>query len=155
LKPIKNILVPVGGGTHSRLAIQMAYEIAQMERARLHILRTCPSSYSQEEVEDQKSLLEEIVEDELGYVPRAVKIDVVMADSLATGILQNMSAFRYDLLVIGASDEWTSRRYLFGKVDDQIVEQAPCSVLMVRRYEPVIIHWFHRQIRKVTEKNNH
>lgn len=155
LRQIKNILVPVGGGTHSRLAIQMAYEIAEMERARLHVLRTCPSIYNQEEVEDQKCVLEEIVEDELGYIPRSLKIDVVMADSLATGILQNMNAFRYDLLVIGASDEWTSRRYLFGKVDDQIVEQAPCSVLMVRRYEPVIIHWFHRQIKKVAEKNNH
>ena len=155
LKQIKDILVPVGGGTHSRLAIQMAYEIAEMERARLHILRTCPSTFNQEEVEDQKCVLEEIVEDELGYLPRSLKIDVVTADSLATGILQNMNAFRYDLLVIGASDEWTSRRYLFGKVDDQIVEQAPCSVLMVRRYEPVIIHWFHRQIKKVAEKNNH
>ncbi len=155
LRQIKNILVPVGGGTHSRLAIQMAYEIAQMERARLHILRTCPSIYNQEEVEDQKCVLEEIIEDELGFVPRSLKIDVVIADSLATGILQNMSTFRYDLLVIGASDEWISRRYLFGKVDDQIVEQAPCSVLMVRRYEPVIIHWFHRQMKKVAEKNNH
>lgn len=155
LKQIKNILVPVGGGTHSRLAIQMAYEIAQMERARVHVLRACPSACSPEELQDQRCQLEEIVEDELGYIPPGVKIDVVMADSLAEGILQNMGVFRYDLLVIGASDEWTSRRYLFGKVDDQIVERAPCSVLMVRRYEPVIIHWFHRQIKKVTEKNNH
>jgi basic amino acid/polyamine antiporter, APA family len=154
LKQIKNILVPVGGGTHSRLAIQMAYEIAEMERARLHVLRTCLSTYNQEEIEDQKCILEEIVEDELGYIPRSLNINVVMADSLATGILKNMSTSRYDLLVIGASDEWASRRYLFGKVDDQIVEQAPCSVLMVRRYEPVIIHWFHRQIKKVAEKNN-
>jgi len=153
-KQIKNILVPVGGGPHSRLAIQMAYEIAQMERARLHILRTCPSTCSPEELQDQKSILEEIVEDELGYIPLGVKIDVAVADSLSAGILQNVAATHYDLLVIGASDEWDSRRYLFGKVDDQVVEQAPCSVLMVRRYEPVIMHWFHHQVKKVAE-NNH
>ncbi len=153
-KQIKNILVPVGGGPHSRLAIQMAYEIAQMERARLHILRTCPSTCSPEELQDQKCLLEEIVEDELGYIPLGVKIDVAVADSLSASILQNVAVSHYDLLVIGASEEWDSRRYLFGKVDDQVVEQAPCSVLMVRRYEPVIMHWFHHQIKKVAE-NNH
>jgi amino acid transporter/nucleotide-binding universal stress UspA family protein len=153
LKHIQNILVPVGGGTHSRLAVQMAFEIAQMERARVHVLRTCPSLSDPEEIEDQRCQLEEIVEDELGYIPPRVKIEVVLADSLPEGIVRTTRVASYDLLVIGASDEWTSRDYLFGEVDDQVVEKSPCSVLMVRRYEPVIMHWFHRQIKKATPNN--
>jgi nucleotide-binding universal stress UspA family protein len=155
LKQIKNILVPVGGGTHSRLALQMAYEIAEKERARLTVLRTVPPAYASEEVEDQRNLLEEIIEDELGTFRRSTNIRIEKADSLAAGILKELNGTHYDLLVIGASDEWISRSSLFGEVDDRIVEQAPCSALMVRRYESVIIHWFNRQMKKVVEKNNH
>jgi hypothetical protein len=72
-----------------------------------------------------------------------------ISSSVSEGILQNVHASRYALLEIDASDEWISRCHLFGKVDDQIVEQAPCSLLMVHRYEPIIIHWFNRQIKKL------
>ncbi len=153
--PIRNILVPVGGGVHSRLCIQMAYEIAQMERAHITIFHTILPTDRDEDIQDEQAQLDEIIEDELGYIPHRVRVKVEMANTLPDGILHHLKSTPYDLLVIGASDEWTSRRYLFGKVDDWIVEQAPCSVLMVRRYEPVIIHWLHRQMKKVVENNHH
>jgi nucleotide-binding universal stress UspA family protein len=154
-RSIKNILVPVGGGVHSRLCIQMAYEIAQMERAHITVFHTILPTDKDEDIQDEQAQLEEIIEDELGYIPPRVKVKVETAKTLPEGILRHLHSNLYDLLLIGASDEWTSRRYLFGKVDDWIVEQAPCSVLMVRRYEPVIIHWLHRQMKKVVENNHH
>jgi APA family basic amino acid/polyamine antiporter len=153
LRQIKNILVPVGGGTHSRLALQMAFEIAEMERARLHVLRTYPPGMAEDDIQDQKCQLEEIVEDELGYIPRGVKPEIEAAKSLPDGILYHLGEHPCDLLVIGASDEWTSRCFLFGKVDDKIVENAPCSVLMVRRHEQGLRNWFHRQMKKVAAQN--
>ncbi len=153
LHQIKNILVPVGGGSHSRLALQMAYEIAEMERARLHVLHTYSQGLSEDDIQDERCQIEEIVEDELGYIPRGVKLETEMAKTLPEGILHQLNSDHYDLLVIGASDEWTSRSHLFGKVDDNIVERAPCSVLMVRRHEQVLMNWFHKQIKKVAENH--
>jgi hypothetical protein len=42
----------------------------------------------------------------------------------------------YDLVIIGASREWTVRQVLFGSIPDVVADQAECSVLMVRRYVP-------------------
>ena len=42
---------------------------------------------------------------------------------------------RYDLLVIGASNEWQIKSLLVGALPDAAADRAPCSVLMVRRYE--------------------
>ena len=39
----------------------------------------------------------------------------------------------YDLLAVGASDEWVKMEYAFGSVQDQIARRAPCPVLMVRK----------------------
>jgi len=39
----------------------------------------------------------------------------------------------YDLLAVGASDEWVRLEYAFGSVPDQIARRAPCPVLMVRK----------------------
>ncbi|MBI4415710.1 MAG: amino acid permease [Euryarchaeota archaeon] len=39
----------------------------------------------------------------------------------------------YDLLAVGASEEWAKLEYAFGSVQDQIARRAPCPVLMVRK----------------------
>lgn len=39
----------------------------------------------------------------------------------------------YDLLAVGASEEWARMEYAFGSVQDQIAQRAPCPVLMVRK----------------------
>ena len=39
----------------------------------------------------------------------------------------------YDLLAVGASEEWARLEYAFGSVPDQIARRAACPVLMVRK----------------------
>jgi len=39
----------------------------------------------------------------------------------------------FDLLAVGASEEWERIEYAFGSVPDQIARRAPCPVLMVRK----------------------
>ncbi|MEK6851675.1 MAG: amino acid permease, partial [Candidatus Thermoplasmatota archaeon] len=41
----------------------------------------------------------------------------------------------YDLLAVGASEEWQTLEYAFGSVPDQIARRAPCPVLMVRKVQ--------------------
>jgi hypothetical protein len=57
-------------------------------------------------------------------------------EDVVEGILQEAQEGEYDLLVIGASEEWTLKNLLGGAVPDEVANRAPCSVLMVRRYEP-------------------
>jgi len=44
-------------------------------------------------------------------------------------------AWGYDLLAVGASEEWEKLEYAFGSVQDQIARRAPSPVLMVRKVQ--------------------
>jgi nucleotide-binding universal stress UspA family protein len=65
------------------------------------------------------------------------------------GIIQETQRKPYDLLILGASEEWGSGTRLFGSVDDWVIEQVGCSVLMVRHYESVAIHWIRQKIKLI------
>jgi nucleotide-binding universal stress UspA family protein len=149
LHEVKHILVPVGGGPHARLAIRLAHTIAEHEGAQLTALHTLQPGISAEDAEDQRLRLREIVADELGAVPSWIDIRVAQDGSVLEGILAETRRQRYDLIVIGASEEWIASTPIFGTIDDQIAEQAPCSVLLVRRHESIAIAWIRRQARKI------
>ena len=120
----------------------------------MNVFRTYPSNIAIEDIHDQLMIVEEIISDELGSVPSFVSGRVEAANSVQEGILNECRENQYDLMILGASEEWTSRRYLFGCINDQIAEQANCSVLMVRREESVMMNWLRRQVKWITE-NNH
>lgn len=147
LKEIRHILVPVGGGPHSRLALRLAYEIAEQEDAQVTAMRLFSKSIDEEGIEDEGLRLREIIEDELGSMPERITIMVSQAESVPAGILAETARRPYDLIVVGASEEWAYRTRLFGSVDDAIADQARCSVLLVRRYEPVVMSWLRRQVK--------
>ena len=160
LQEVRHILVPVGGGPHSRMAIRLSYEIAEAEGAQVTALRVLTESAEAEEVEDQTSLLGETIEEVLGSVPATFTLRVTQAESVPEGVLaeaarQGMDVadgyarIRYDLIVIGASEEWSCQTRLFGSVDDWVADQAPCSVLLCRRYEPVAMSWLRRQVKMI------
>ncbi|NLV75138.1 MAG: amino acid permease [Chloroflexi bacterium] len=153
LGDIRRILVPVGGGPHSRLAIRLAYEIALTEDAQVTALRVLKHSHNAEElgeeIEDQTLWLADIIESELGALPKNFSLQVVEAGEVSQGILAEAKAHLYDLLVMGASEEWASSTRLFGSVDDWIADQVPCSALLCRRYEPSTISWIRRSIKDI------
>lgn len=152
LKEVCHVLVPVGGGPHSRLALRLAYEIAAREGAQVTALHAFCRAAGAEDVEDEMLLLRDIIEDELGRVPSNITSRVAQANSVMDGVLAETARQRYDLIVVGASEEWVSQTRLFGSVDDQMADQAPCSVLLVRRYEPAAIAWIRRQVKKVEKE---
>lgn len=152
LRQVCHVLVPVGGSPHSRLAIRLAYEIAEREGARITVLRLFSETAGAEEIEDEMLLLREIIEDELGSVPARITTRVARAKSVPEGILAETTHQPYDLIVVGASEQWASRTRLFGSVDDWVADKVSCSVLMVRRYEPVVISWLRRQVKRVEKE---
>ena len=147
LNHVRRILVPVGGGPHSRLAIRLAYEIAEQEDAQMTALHCFCEACETEELQDKMSLLREVIEDELGSVPPRIVTRLTHAACIPAGILGETAREPYDLIVVGASEEWISQTRLFGTIDDQIAAEAVCSVLLVRRYESATMAWIRRQVK--------
>jgi len=153
----KRILVPVGGGPHSRMALRLANEIAISDGGTVTALRliTAPTTGDDEEVEeDQKALLADIVEEALGGVPTSFNLEVRHAATVPKGILE-ASQSGYELVVIGSSEEWSLDTSLLGTVDDWIAERVPCSVVFCRRYEPVAIAWLRYRVKRMGDAYDH
>lgn len=149
IERVRRILVPVGGGPHSRLALALAHEIALAEGAETTALRVLAEAADGEEVEDKAALLSEVCEEVLGEVPQCFTLRVRQAASVREGALAEVTSQPYDLIVLGASEEWALDTRLFGSVDDWLADRAPCSVLLCRRHELEAVSWLRRQVKKI------
>jgi nucleotide-binding universal stress UspA family protein len=152
VEKIRRVLVPAGGGPHARLALRLAWDIVRAEGGSLTALRLLTEA-GEVDMEVEMDVLRQLVEDVLGEIPEEVTFTLERNDSLAKGILAEFSQAAeqeegYDLVVIGASEEWFLREMLFGSVPDQIADSVPCSVLMVRKYELAPVSWVRRTIKK-------
>lgn len=147
-KEMKRVLVPVGNGPHARLALRLGWEIARVEGGSLTALRILPTT-DEIEMEVEMQVLRQLVEDVLGEVPAQVTFSLKRNDSIVDGALAEAAQADepYNLIVTGASEEWFLRNLLFGSVTDRIADGAPCSVLMVRKYEPAPVSWLRRTIK--------
>ncbi|MBN1978864.1 MAG: amino acid permease [Anaerolineae bacterium] len=135
LKQIKRVLAPIGGGPHARLGLHLASQIAHGDQATLTVLRILRPRRDLD-VETEIRGLRHVIADILGETASDAMACVRVHEGVVDGILQEAREGEYDLLVIGASEEWTLKNLLAGAVPDAVANRAPCSVLMVRRYEP-------------------
>ncbi len=157
---VERVLVPVGGGPHARLALQLALDIVRAEDGCcLTVLRILPDGDEIDE-ETEMDVLQQLTEDVLGNIPDNVFFRLQRGESIAKGILaeahQGSVEDGYDLIIIGASEEWFLRNLLFGSIPDQVAEGSPCSVLMVRKFEIAPVSWLRRTVKGQNLKgNNH
>jgi amino acid transporter/nucleotide-binding universal stress UspA family protein len=135
LRQIKRVLVPIGGGPHARLGLRLASQIAQGDEAALTVLRVLRPSEDLD-IEVEMRGLQHVTRDVLGEAASNVSVRVQVHEAIMEGIVREAQEGEYDLLVIGASEEWPIKSLLVGALPDAVADSAPCSVLMVRRYEP-------------------
>jgi amino acid transporter/nucleotide-binding universal stress UspA family protein len=134
LKQVRRVLIPVGGGPHARLGLRLASQIARGDEATVTALRILRAS-DDLDLEVEMQGLQHLIADVLGETGPAVSPRIVVHDAVAEAILREAEEGEYDLLVIGASNEWQIKSLLVGALPDAVADRAPCSVLMVRRYE--------------------
>jgi len=151
LGSIRNILVPVGGGIHSRLAIHLADEIAKQENAQLDFIRVLPAEKDVEMVEDQMAYLQEVVITELKEQPGNAILRLSFSDNVENAILNEIKQHAYDLVIIGSSDEENMTKYLFGQVVSQVAEKASCPILVVRRHQIAAVSWLRHRVKNNRE----
>jgi len=148
---IKRVLVPVGGGPHARLALRLAWDIVRVEKGSLTVLRILPEA-GEVDMEVEMDALRQLAEDVLGRIPGEITFSLKRSGSIVEGILSESKRTEgqasYDLITIGASEEWFLRTLLFGSIPDRVADGAPCSVLMLRKYEPPPISRLRRTIKR-------
>lgn len=147
IKNIQNILVPVGGGYHCKLAIHIADDLANINQGSVDFLRVVPSDMDPEQYEDQLAYLQEVVMTELGNIPSNVSLQIDRADSPTNAIIEEAKRSHYDLLIIGSSEGDTQDSSLFGGIVQRVSQEAPCSTLVIRQHESVATSWLRRQLK--------
>jgi APA family basic amino acid/polyamine antiporter len=148
IKGFKNIMVPVGGGYHSRLAIHLANDIATQENGSVDYFRILPVKEDEEGSQDQIAYLQEIVMTELDQIPNNASLQVIHSDSVADAVIHESQGNEYDLIIMGSSEEEEKDGSIFGKLCDQITEKAGCSVLVIRQHESQAASWLRRQMKR-------
>jgi nucleotide-binding universal stress UspA family protein len=126
LNNIKKILVPYGSGPHSRLGLQLADRIAQSKGSELTIVQSVLPSTNLALVEQKRINLERFLQRK----KIEAKIKIIARDSIVEMIVGESE--NYDLIVMGASNDWIFKQRLFGTITDEVANRAACSVLMVR-----------------------
>ena len=151
LNGLRNILVPFGHGPNARLAINLASKLAFHSDIKVTALRIIPPDLDKEAQEDQLMQLQEIIDEELGCMPDYLNTRIRSAQNIVEGVVEETEEHAYDLLIIGASEEVYSPQYVFGKMNDVLVEEITCSMLVVRHYlaEPAL--WLRQQIKQIEE----
>lgn len=138
LKEVRHILVPISGGPHARLGLKLASELATEWGAAITAfkvqigkgLSTRCSEDDRESVQFFKGIAEDRVRDDLKEAGVPADVCVVLDTDIVHAIIHTAS--QHDLIVMGASNEWALRRWLFGSIPDKVASRSKVSVLMVR-----------------------
>jgi len=146
---LTNILVPIAGGPNSPLSLHLANELAYHHGTKVTVFHLTDEGLDEEAMEDATLNIEDIIENELGGIPSWMTVKVSPAASVSQGIYHETLIGNYDLMIIGAGMEVFSHRYLFGALNDALIEEISCSMLIVRRYQPEAAIWIRNRIRKL------
>ncbi len=121
----QNILFPYGGGKYSKMTAKVVNRIANAYGARITLLNVVDH---EEDVEDTRVYLDK----------SAAKFDQPTEIKVCSGdLIERVVAYskQYDLIIMGASLDWGIQEVVTGFRTDKIMEQAACSVLIIKSYD--------------------
>ncbi len=132
----RRILVPYMGGTHDRLAIELAHRIGRNSEAEVTVLHVVHPGDGASGRLDARGATDRVFKDPSQPLP--VHFRIVEDASPVEAVLREAKG--HDLVVVGVSEEWGLESHLFGFRPERIAEGSPSSLLIVRRHgaEPVL-----------------
>ncbi len=136
---LKNILVAVDGSEFTARVMQALTELQLQPTTKTILVRVVPATESEEPVDRPQSNSEELlyrqIEKELqpyqAALPCPSELEIVTGDP-ATEIVRLAHIHSCDLIVLGSRGLTGMKRILQGSVSSQVLEDAPCSVLVVK-----------------------
>ncbi len=125
----RSILVPTAGGPNAEKALEIAFSLGtDVQVTALYVARR---SLGQPEVIIGRERLRAAAAPWKG--DDRLRLRVVQAHSVVRGILGEANSGRYDLLLIGASNESAMDRALFGNVPQAVAVESPIATVVIRR----------------------
>lgn len=121
----KNILFPYGGGKYSKMTAKVVNRIANAYGAKITLLNVVDH---EEDVQSTREYLNK----------SAAKFDQPTEIMVCSGdLIERVVEFssQYDLIIMGASLDWGIQEVVTGFRTDKIMEQAECSVLIIKSYD--------------------
>jgi amino acid transporter/nucleotide-binding universal stress UspA family protein len=138
LEDVRRILVPMSGGPHALLGLKLASELAAEWGATITALKVMvgkglsgdSSEFDQQSIHLFQEQAESLGTELLEQTGIRAEVKVITGADITEAIIG--ASVPADLIIMGASNEWSLRQRLFGSIPDQVADQAPVSVLMVR-----------------------
>ncbi len=143
---IEDILVPVGGGLHCKLAIQLAEDLAEADHATIDFVRVVDKDLDEELYEDEMAFLQEVVMTQLGNIPGNANLQIVRGEDPANAIVAETQDRDYDLIIIGSYEGQANPAMPFGEIVERVVKGSSASVLVLRQHESPTASWLKQQI---------
>lgn len=146
-KTHQHILVPVDFSNHAALALEEAADLAHKYQADLTVVYVIPQAIfhpdwaaDMEDAMDVSDITEEAKKVLTHMVAPYRQAGLRITEHVLSGgpyieIVRMAQRIRADLIVMGAHGTAGAKPVLMGSVAEQVMREAPCSVLMVR--EPV------------------
>ena len=148
---MKNILVPVDGSSESRKAFEQAVSIAQKYGSGITLISVVEAEYDVTFAEPGMISGEYVgIRDTLVKIKQEnadKMLDALIAGADCSGvtvsksvrvgsahpeIVETASEGKYDLIVMGHRGLNPVKRFFMGSVAKRVIEDAPCSVLIVK-----------------------
>ncbi len=141
---IQNILVPVNFSAASQYAAEYAASLAQAHRARLYVLHVKEpfpvhgriaagflENVQKHHIEKEKNRLSRVI-------PMELKRSITVEEIQVTGIpihrviIEKARKLSVDVIVMASQNRKGLMRFFKKNITEQVMQNAPCSVLMVR-----------------------
>jgi len=137
---LERILVPTAGGPHATTAVQIGLDLAtesEAEVTAINLIRGPATKDTSREAQAKIDQTLETIED-----AKRVGRRIARADDVKQGILEE--AARYDLLLLGASEEGVIDQIAFGGLPEAIARASPQPVILVKHYRGLSQFWLRR-----------
>ncbi len=130
-RPLRKILVPIAGGVNSRLAVQLACDMASVNPepvtiVGLHVVP--PRSDEAARMRGEKFIRQAFGSAKCWWEPM-----IVEGEDVAETILKVAREGDFDLIVIGASGESLLHTILVGDIATRVAKESPVTVIVVKR----------------------
>jgi mannitol/fructose-specific phosphotransferase system IIA component (Ntr-type)/nucleotide-binding universal stress UspA family protein len=135
--PFQRLLVPSGGGSNALMGIQIASELARDWNIPIEILRVVRNPLGRSNDPILQRYCTQLLEGaklQLELLGVEAPIRILLGKDVATSVAEHTQ--EGDLVVLGASNDWRQEEHLAGSIPDEIANQVPTSVLMVRSLTP-------------------
>lgn len=136
----RKILVPTAGGPHAPIAARLAMVLSEAYDSEVTTLYVQLGRATPQQMEENEQRIVQTLNGLPFSHPPEQKI--VVAESVVEGIVRE--AEKYDLVLLGASEEGLFDQFVFGSIPQQIAARVPKTAVIVRRYGGAAELWTHK-----------